>query len=120
MNQGHKGVWVTPLYPGKQPINTRVMKVELVPTTNIVLNWATRKRGVEDRAKPGLSTGVRREQHTPNSHDQPSSGGLAHFGVASRAPRVAVQQGLGLLPERQVGFGSGNPGYPAPAGQDLS
>jgi len=39
---GHKGVWVTPLYPGKAPINTRVMKVELVPTTNIVLNWATR------------------------------------------------------------------------------
>ncbi|HEY3860786.1 MAG TPA: SPFH domain-containing protein [Verrucomicrobiae bacterium] len=39
---GHKGVWVTPLYPGKHPINTSVMKVELVPTTNIVLNWATR------------------------------------------------------------------------------
>ena len=42
VNAGHKGVWVTPLYPGKHPINTRVMKVELVPTTNIVLNWATR------------------------------------------------------------------------------
>jgi len=39
---GHKGVWVTPLYPGKHPLNTRIMKVELVPTTNIVLNWATR------------------------------------------------------------------------------
>jgi len=39
---GHKGVWVSPLYPGKHPINTRVMKVELVPTTNIVLNWANR------------------------------------------------------------------------------
>lgn len=42
VNAGHKGVWVTPLYPGKHPINTRIMKVELVPTTNIVLNWATR------------------------------------------------------------------------------
>jgi len=42
VNTGHKGVWVTPLYPGKQPVNTRVMKVELVPTTNIVLNWASR------------------------------------------------------------------------------
>ncbi len=40
--RGHKGVWVEPLLPGKHPINTRVMKVELVPTTNIVLNWATR------------------------------------------------------------------------------
>ncbi len=39
---GHKGVWVTPLYPGKHPVNPRVMKVELVPTTNIVLNWAAR------------------------------------------------------------------------------
>lgn len=39
---GHKGVWVTPLYPGKHPLNTRILKVELVPTTNIVLNWATR------------------------------------------------------------------------------
>ncbi|MBI1281185.1 MAG: flotillin family protein [Anaerolineaceae bacterium] len=42
VNIGHKGVWVTPLYPGKHPINTRVMKVELVPTTNIVLNWSPR------------------------------------------------------------------------------
>ncbi len=42
VNTGHKGVWVTPLYPGKHPINTRIMRVELVPTTNIVLNWATR------------------------------------------------------------------------------
>ncbi|MGC3959615.1 MAG: flotillin family protein [Verrucomicrobiota bacterium] len=42
VNTGHKGVWVTPLYPGKHPANTRVMKVELVPTTNIVLNWANR------------------------------------------------------------------------------
>lgn len=42
VDPGHKGVWVTPLYPGKHPLNTRVMKVELVPTTNIVLNWATR------------------------------------------------------------------------------
>ena len=35
-------MWVTPLYPGKHPLNTRVMRVELVPTTNIVLNWANR------------------------------------------------------------------------------
>ena len=31
VNIGHKGVWVTPLYPGKHPVNTRVMRVELVP-----------------------------------------------------------------------------------------
>lgn len=42
VNVGHKGVWVAPLLPGKHPINTRIMRVELVPTTNIVLNWANR------------------------------------------------------------------------------
>ena len=42
VNTGHKGVWVEPLYPGKHPLNTRIMKIELVPTTNIVLNWSGR------------------------------------------------------------------------------
>jgi uncharacterized membrane protein YqiK len=42
---GHKGVWTEPLYPGKHPLNSRVMKVELVPTTNIVLNWSNRSEG---------------------------------------------------------------------------
>ena len=42
VERGRKGVWVEPLLPGKHPLNTRVMKVELVPTTNIVLNWANR------------------------------------------------------------------------------
>ncbi|RAJ08535.1 putative membrane protein YqiK [Chitinophaga skermanii] len=35
-----KGVWAEPLGPGKYPINPYIMKVELVPTTNLVLNWA--------------------------------------------------------------------------------
>src|SRR5215471_3916144 len=42
VERGRKGVWVEPLLPGKHPMNTKVMKVELVPTTNIVLNWAAR------------------------------------------------------------------------------
>jgi uncharacterized membrane protein YqiK len=42
VERGRKGVWVEPLLPGKHPVNTQVMKVELVPTTNIVLNWAGR------------------------------------------------------------------------------
>ena len=43
VGKGEKGVWATPLDPGRYPVNTRVMKVESVPTTNIVLNWATGK-----------------------------------------------------------------------------
>jgi uncharacterized membrane protein YqiK len=43
VSRGQKGVWGTPLDPGRYPINTRTQKVEPVPTTNIVLNWATGK-----------------------------------------------------------------------------
>ena len=39
--KGSKGVWLEPLGPGKYPINKYIMKVELVPTTNLVLNWAS-------------------------------------------------------------------------------
>ena len=48
---GHKGVWVTPLSPGKHPINPHIMKTELVPTTNIVLNWAVRTEAHKFDAK---------------------------------------------------------------------
>ncbi len=41
VRRGGKGVWDEPLYPGKHPLNPRIMKIELVPTTNIVLNWAS-------------------------------------------------------------------------------
>ena len=43
VSRGEKGVWVDPLDPGKYPINPFTHKVELVPTANIVLNWATGK-----------------------------------------------------------------------------
>jgi uncharacterized membrane protein YqiK len=43
VDQGHKGVWANPLYPGMHPINTATMKVDLIPTTNVVLNWATNR-----------------------------------------------------------------------------
>lgn len=45
VNPGDKGVWISPLYPGTHPLNTRTMKVELVPTTNIVLNFTARFNG---------------------------------------------------------------------------
>lgn len=43
VKKGEKGVWSTPLDPGKYPINPYTHKMELVPTTNIVLNWANTK-----------------------------------------------------------------------------
>lgn len=41
--KGYRGVWNEPLDPGKYPINPYTHKVELVPTANVVLNWATGK-----------------------------------------------------------------------------
>jgi uncharacterized membrane protein YqiK len=43
VKKGQKGVWSEPLDPGKYPINPLTTKVEIVPTTNLVLNWADSK-----------------------------------------------------------------------------
>jgi uncharacterized membrane protein YqiK len=43
VKRGQKGVCVEPLDPGKYPINPYTHKVEIVPTANVVLNWATGK-----------------------------------------------------------------------------
>lgn len=45
VNKGDKGVWIEPLYPGKHPLNRKIMNVELVPTINIVLNFTNRFSG---------------------------------------------------------------------------
>ncbi len=41
VSRGHKGVWAEAFGPGKYPINTYIQRTELVPTTNLVLNWAS-------------------------------------------------------------------------------
>lgn len=53
--KGFKGVWAEPLGPGKYPINPYIMKVELVPTTNLVLNWAS-ARSESHQLDKNLST----------------------------------------------------------------
>jgi uncharacterized membrane protein YqiK len=53
--KGCKGVWAEPLGPGKYPINPYIMKVELVPTTNLVLNWAS-ARSESHQLDKNLST----------------------------------------------------------------
>ncbi len=55
VKRGEKGVWEHALDPGKYPINTYTHKVEMVPTTNIVLNWANAKTDSHDLDK-NLST----------------------------------------------------------------
>jgi uncharacterized membrane protein YqiK len=39
VQKGFKGVWSTPLMPGKYAFNTYAGKVIVVPTTNIILKW---------------------------------------------------------------------------------
>jgi uncharacterized membrane protein YqiK len=43
VSRGQKGVWNEVLDPGKYPINPYTHKVSLVPTANVVLNWADAK-----------------------------------------------------------------------------
>ncbi len=88
VERGRKGVWVEPLLPGKHPLNTRAMKVELVPTTNIVLNWASRSESHHYDA--GLSS------ITVRSRDGFSFGldvsAIIHIGMKN-APRVISRVG---------------------------
>ena len=55
VSKGEKGVWAEPLGPGKYPINTYIMRTELVPTTNLVLNWAS-ARSESHQLDKNLST----------------------------------------------------------------
>ena len=43
--KGNRGVWSTPLMPGKYAFNTYAGKVITVPTTNIILKWNRRETG---------------------------------------------------------------------------
>jgi len=40
VKKGQKGVCESPLDPGKYPVNPYTTKIQVVPTTNLVLNWA--------------------------------------------------------------------------------
>jgi uncharacterized membrane protein YqiK len=88
VERGRKGVWVEPLLPGKHPINTRVMKVELVPTTNIVLNWAQRTEAHQYDARLNPIT-VRSRDGFAFSLDVSQ---IIHIGMKN-APRVISRVG---------------------------
>jgi uncharacterized membrane protein YqiK len=45
VSRGNRGVWSEPLLPGKYAFNTYAGKVELVPTTNIILKWIRNETG---------------------------------------------------------------------------
>jgi uncharacterized membrane protein YqiK len=45
VSMGSRGVWSTPLLPGKYAFNTYAGKVIMVPTTNIILKWTRGETG---------------------------------------------------------------------------
>ncbi len=49
VERGYKGIWKTPLEPGRHLINTEVYGVSIVPTNNITLKWTDRIE--EDKEK---------------------------------------------------------------------
>ena len=55
VSKGYKGVWAEAFGPGKYPVNTYVQKIEVVPTTNLVLNWAS-ARSESHQLDKNLST----------------------------------------------------------------
>lgn len=48
VQNGKKGIWADPLQPGKHPLNTKICKVDLVPTTQILLNWADSRNSAHE------------------------------------------------------------------------
>ena len=89
VNKGQKGVWITPYDPGKYAINPYTHKAELVPTTNLVLNWAT-GRNESHKLDAGLSTiTVRSKDGFPFNLDVSQ---IIHI-PANEAPKVIARFG---------------------------
>lgn len=59
VKRNEKGVWEEPLDPGKHPVNIYTHAVEVVPTTNIVLNWANSRTEAHELDKNLCTISVR-------------------------------------------------------------
>ncbi len=89
VGKGSRGVWMEPYGPGKYPINKYTMKVELVPTTNLVLNWAN-ARSESHQLDKNLSTiTVRSQDGFPFNLDVSQ---IIHI-PANEAPKVIARFG---------------------------
>ena len=89
VGKGEKGVWGSALDPGKYPINTYIMKVELVPTTNLVLNWADARNESHNLDKNLCTITVRSKDGFPFNIDVSQ---IIHV-PATEAPKVIARFG---------------------------
>jgi len=89
VSRGQKGVWMEPLGPGKYPINRYTMKVEQVPTTNLVLNWANARSEAHTLDKNLCTITVRSKDGFPFNLDVAQ---IIHI-PANEAPKVIARFG---------------------------
>lgn len=89
VNKGQKGVWNTPLDPGKYPINTYTTKLQIVPTTNLVLNWANARSEAHNLDKNLSTITVRSKDGFPFNLDVSQ---IIHI-PSTEAPKVIARFG---------------------------
>jgi uncharacterized membrane protein YqiK len=89
VSKGFRGVWMEPLGPGKYPVNKYTTKVELVPTTNLVLNWANARSESHNLDKNLSTITVRSKDGFPFNLDVAQ---IIHI-PASEAPKVIARFG---------------------------
>ena len=89
VEKGFRGVWMEPLGPGKYPINKYTMKVEPVPTTNLVLNWANARSEAHNLDKNLSTITVRSKDGFPFNLDVAQ---IIHI-PANEAPKVIARFG---------------------------
>jgi uncharacterized membrane protein YqiK len=87
--KGYKGVWAEPLGPGKYPVNPYILKVELVPTTNLVLNWASARSEAHQLDKNLSTITVRSKDGFPFNLDVAQ---IIHI-PTTEAPKVIARFG---------------------------
>ena len=89
VSKGQRGVWMEPLGPGKYALNKYTTKLESVPTTNLVLNWAD-ARSESHNLDHNLSTiTVRSQDGFPFNLDVSQ---IIHV-PANEAPKVIARFG---------------------------
>lgn len=89
VKKGFKGVCETPLDPGKYAINPYTHKIELVPTTNLVLNWANARSESHSLDKNLSTITVRSKDGFPFNLDVSQ---IIHI-PANEAPKVIARFG---------------------------
>ena len=89
VKKGQKGVWNTPLDPGKYAINPYTQKIEVVPTTNLVLNWANARNESHNLDKNLSTITVRSQDGFPFNLDVSQ---IIHI-PSNQAPKVIARFG---------------------------